>query len=276
MLRKRAVIWLLLGLVGLLVAGSSPAHDSVRPPWRPPIDRQGFSVSLEDGFGRTLPTFRLGATRFVLGEPGQRYVIRATNHTSRRVEAVISVDGRDAVSGRVASFATQRGYVLPPHGTLRLEGFRESLDDVRTFRFTDPHDSYSARMGTIQNVGIVGVAFFPERRARPEPPLAGAPEASKRREARAPRSSSAEDHDSNLGTEYGERRSSRVVEVPFVRENRSVPASVLTLRYDDARGLRARGIDVSSSDDHAFVPPPRQHPPEAFPGQGRFAPPPPR
>src|SRR6185312_10212725 len=43
------------------------------------------------------------------------------------------------------------------------------LAESAAFRFSSPPDSYSSRMGTPQNVGVVGVAFFPERQV-PRPP----------------------------------------------------------------------------------------------------------
>ena len=46
-----------------------------------------------------------------------------------------------------------------------------------------------------------------------------------------------------LGTEFGERRNSRVTTVSFERA-RSRPDRVLTLRYNDAPGLVALGIDL--------------------------------
>jgi hypothetical protein len=62
---------------------------------------------------------------------------------------------------------------------------------------------------------------------------------------------------------------SQVREVSFERENPRNPARVITLRYDDARGLQARGIDVFGDLRRAEV-----SEPDAFP-LSRFAPPPP-
>jgi len=274
--RLRVVVAALATVAVLLGVAAAAAHG---PHWRrhPPPPRANFSLGLEDARGVPLETFRHRGTTWVLGEHGDRYVVVVRNPTAERVEAVISIDGRDAITGRVANFRANRGYIIPPFGTVRVDGFRQSLDRVATFRFTSPGDSYSSRMGTPQNVGVIGVAFFPERvrplaipedrewsrdRRRPSskasPPRAG-----------ASRSDRAAESDSNIGTEYGESRSSRVVEVRFERQS-NTPARVITLRYDDARGLERRGIDV--------FPHPRPHPlpfaPQAFP-ESRFAPPPP-
>jgi hypothetical protein len=264
-------------------------------------------VVLEDASGGALPVFYHEGRTFVLGEPGERYVVRVTNPTAERVEAVVSVDGRDAISGRVADYRAQRGYIVPPYGSVTIDGFRQSLSAVAAFRFANPEDSYSARMGTPENVGIVGVALFAERNRRPAPqPVLRAPRPSARYDADGPsarderdsrradgaatrrsaesappapakgeaesrgRGPTAAPRDSvdNLGTEYGETRESNVVEVPFERAS-SRPTRVLSVRYDDVDGLRARGIDVRPRWSRRA---PEE--PEAFPNS-RFAQPPP-
>jgi hypothetical protein len=236
---------------------------------------------VDDSSGRALPVFRHHGTTFVWGNAGERFSVRIENPTAERVEAVLSVDGRDAVSGEVADFAEQRGYVIAPFSSLVVEGFRSSLEEVRAFRFTRPDQSYSARRGTPENVGVIGVAFFKERRRAPiaikprprshtkDAPEASAPEASRSRDSEAtasPRSST-----DNLGTAYGERRTSLVTEVAFEREHPTRPAFTTTVRYDDRSGLVARGIDVSAF-DRRVVSRPRN--PQAFP-VSRFAEPPP-
>lgn len=251
-----------------------------------------YSIAVEDEYGNSLRTFDHGGERFVLGNYGKRYNIVVRNHSGQRVEAVVSVDGRDVVSGRVADFVRERGYVLEPYGTLRIEGFRKSFEQVAAFRFSTPSQSYSSRMGTPENVGVIGAAFFPERvRPAPRPLAAPAPaaeyrrrEAAKsrtttpRRSARAP-AAAERTHDSdprdsggasaranNLGTEYGETRDSRVEEVAFVRASAQKPAVVTALRYDNAAGLRARGIEIEPRVSYRE--------PDPFP-RNRFAPPPP-
>jgi hypothetical protein len=276
----RAVIRLLAPLVGLLVLFATSA-DARSPRWRPRPVEAAFSFRVDDASGRPLPVFRHHGQTFVWGNGGERFAVRIENPTSERVEAVLSVDGRDAVSGEVADFAVQRGYVIAPFSSVVVEGFRSSLDEVRAFRFTRPENSYSSRRGTPENVGIIGVAFFKERRRapialkqRPRPhtkaaPEASAPEAARSRDAEAPagpRSST-----DNLGTAYGERRTSFVTEVAFDREHSTRPSFTTTVRYDDRNGLVARGIDVSAFDRRVVS---RQRDPQAFP-VSRFAEPPP-
>jgi hypothetical protein len=262
-----AVIAALAVLLVVAVAGArDPVSVASKRPWRP---QPAFSARIEDGMGRSLRTFMHGGDTFVLGEPGERFVITVNNPTAQRVEAVISVDGRDAITGQVASLSRSRGYVIPAHGTVRIDGFRQSLDHVAAFRFTSPGSSYSARMGTPQNVGVIGVAFFPERASRPQEIARRdrmRPATKRPAKPSAGASRGRGEADSNLGVGWGETRQSQVMEVRFERMSSS-PARVITLRYDDQDGLEARGIDVFPSPRPVVVRP------RPFP-DARFAPPP--
>jgi hypothetical protein len=128
-----------------------------------------YEVTLEDEFGNPLPAFWHRGELFAMGRYGRRYNVRISNHTGRRVEAVVSVDGRDVISGRPGNYKDQRGYLVDPYDSVLIEGFRTSESEVAAFRFTSPGNSYSSRMGTPENVGIIGAAFFPEAAPRPIP-----------------------------------------------------------------------------------------------------------
>ena len=267
-----------------------------------------YVVTVQDDAGQELRTFHHAGQTFVLGRYGDRYNIRVQNRTGRRVEAVVSVDGRDVVSGAVGDFVAERGHLIDAYDEVLIEGFRQSWDDVAAFRFSSPGESYSARMGTPQNVGVIGVAIFPERvrqvplrpmpivprhdAARPAPKSAydeddgaaaerkgeglGSVNGSGARSA-ASEAPAAQDYAAgparsrdNLGTEYGESVVSSVQEVEFMRADPQRPAALIALRYDNRDGLIARGIAVD----------PRPAPqvccdPQPFPNS-RFAPPPPR
>jgi hypothetical protein len=157
----------LFGVIGAasVCSAESPWRRRVAPPAPPP-----YRVSLEDDNGAPLPSFQHAGRRYVLGEPGARYNVRVTNPTGERVEVVLTVDGRDSISGRVGDYVSQRGYLIEPWGSLVVEGFRRSMDEVAAFRFTDRGQSYSALRGTPENVGVIGVAVFPEK-ARPPAPV---------------------------------------------------------------------------------------------------------
>lgn len=215
------------------------------------VEGQAPIVAQEDGAyemeivvrGTPRPALWLGGQRYVEGRLGERYAIRLHNHAWRRVEVVVAVDGRDAIDGGPAH-AGKRGYVIRPHSTVEIDGFRLSLNDVAAFRFTTVPDSYAARMGSPWSAGHVSASFFPERVERFRYPL---PMAGRAPAATAPRDSdrsAGERRSQNLGTEFGERRYSPVNETSFVRENPSWPTARVAIHYDDRRGLCRRGLDM--------------------------------
>jgi hypothetical protein len=121
--------------------------------------------------GVPAPTFFQGGGTYVLGQRGERYTLRIANHTGRRVEAVVSVDGRDVVDGRGADYRSKRGYLVPAWGQVEIDGWRLSRAQVAAFRFSPVADSYAARTGSAREVGVIGAAIFPERLVpRPPPP----------------------------------------------------------------------------------------------------------
>jgi hypothetical protein len=131
-----------------------------------PASAATVTMTLEDGSGYPLPTFAHQGQLYVEGLSNQAYAIRLTNNSAARVEAVVTVDGRDVVSGQLGNYKKQRGYVIEPFGSIRVDGFRQSLDHVAEFRFADVAASYGARMGTPQHAGVIGVALFYEKPQR--------------------------------------------------------------------------------------------------------------
>jgi hypothetical protein len=295
-------------LAASVLAAPQPA-EACRPATmhhRPAPMRQDVSLTVVDAMGRSLPTVMHQGTVFVAGSQGQRYALEARNNTAQRVELVVSVDGRDAVSGQMADFRTNRGYVLDAFGSVEIEGFRTSMHDVAAFRFSNVSDSFSARMGTPQNAGVIGVAVFHERRQAIAQRPMNRPMTKDRKRTRAPAADASATPESpaptksrraksveaerrsrpgsamqgftpsphhELGTEFGERMGSEVVEVSFVRQNPRRPDFMTTVMYDTPRGLAARGvpIDPMMARDDRFTDQP-------FPvavGDGRFASPPP-
>jgi len=252
-----------LGIGILLTVGASACAEA-----RPVVDvsaGRGPLASRARGYelevlvdGVPAPTFFQGGGTYVLGQKGERYTLRVVNHTGRRVEAVLSVDGRDVVDGRAADYRGKRGYLVPAYGEVDVDGWRLSSAQVAAFRFSTVADSYAARTGSARDVGVIGAAIFPERLvARPRPlerddlgeeeapaDAHGADKSSAGAAAPAAPERSRAEPRPGLGTEFGEAVGSAVTEVDFARASASVPAAVLGARYNDRVGLLALGIDV--------------------------------
>ena len=200
---------------------------------------------------------------WIAGTPGHRYSVRLTNTSNERVLVVLSVDGVNAVTGQTAH-PSQAGYVLAPWQTTEVAGWRKSLDDIAQFVFTDLPDSYAARTGRPDHVGVIGIAVFREARPVYEPMPLPAPEIARGaaqgkaaagnadRRAAAPPPSAATAAESSadaygpvpqqrLGTGHGAREWSPVGRTGFERASRH-PAQVSELRYDDVDGLVAMGV----------------------------------
>jgi hypothetical protein len=235
------------------------------------MDRSGpYEFQIIVG-GLPARTFRHDGETFVLGHLGERYTLRVVNHSARRIEAVVSVDGRDVIDGKPADWSSKRGYLVPAWGSVDIDGWRISQREAAAFRFSTVPESYAARTGNAREVGVIGVAIFPERWSPPPRPLYVPPPAppwedprgqnrdksAPLREGKAPSvgapSATApaplaqkRAERPGLGTEFGEAVSSQVTEVPFQRAS-THPDTVIGARYNDRAGLAALGIDVDGS-----------------------------
>ncbi len=152
----------LLGIGSILLVADSCAASPF-PGARPLRDRAGgYELTvLVDGVPAR--TYMHDGETYVLGQLGSHYTLRISNHTGRRIEAVMSVDGRDAIDGKPADWRSKRGYLVPAWGSVDVEGWRISHAQAAAFRFSSVPDSYAARTGSARDVGVIGVAVFPER-----------------------------------------------------------------------------------------------------------------
>jgi len=201
---------------------------------------------------------------YVAGSPGHRYAVVLQNQTGQRVLAVLSVDGVNAISGQTAG-ASQTGYVLAPYQRMEIRGWRKSMQDVAQFRFTDLPDSYAARTGRPDNVGVIGVAVFRERvyqtynnyeedyryrddRYAPKSSessqagaAADAAAASPAMKSQRSRSMAESESRQELGTGHGERRYDPARSTTFERDS-TYPNQVSKVFYDSYEALVDRGI----------------------------------
>jgi len=193
--------------------------------------------------GRRLPVYWHEGRAWIAGRPGNEYQVTLRSRQSLDVLAVVSVDGVNVITGQTAD-PTQSGYVLSPRGGLDILGWRKNLSQTAAFYFTALPDSYAARTGRPDNVGVIGVALFRrkvEPKPLPQPYSEAAPAAAERRDARNEAGSGARVMEDRLGTGHGRQENSPAVHVTFERATSS-PAEVVTLYYDSHANLLARGI----------------------------------
>lgn len=217
-----------------------------------------------------LPVYLYQGRYYVAGQPGHRYQLQLRNRGDQRLLGVLSVDGVNAISGDNADWS-QTGYVLSAFSSADILGWRKSMAQVADFVFADAAQSYAARTGRPDNVGVIGVAVFrpmpPPRRllpmnrsaivmppvsapAAPASPIAAMP-------APAPLAESTMSS-SPLGTGHGQREDSATSYTNFTRAS-TTPDEIITLYYDTRERLIAQGV-ISPSDVA------RSGMPQPFPG----------
>ena len=278
---RRALLGSALGLA----VGACAAHGTS---WAPTVVRPGLvQLDIYDPTsGTPLAVHAKDGRRYVVGTPGHEYALRIRNTTGARVLVVTSVDGVNVISGDTAS-PSQSGYVLDPWGSVEIIGWRKSLERTAAFFFTEHQNSYAARTGRPNDVGVIGVAAFRERApiiSRRDNYIArgqAAPESEAGPVDRAPRpaeaaGSSADERvrqepstiaprpSAKLGTGHGRDEASRVTMVQFERAT-ATPAQIVTIQYDRRENLAAMGVLPSS-------PSWSQREPRPFPGAVRFVP----
>jgi len=209
--------------------------------------------------GVRLPVYRHGARLYVEGKAGERYAVELRNRTGGRILTVLSVDGVNAVTGQTAA-ASQGGYVLSSWSRAEIAGWRKDMSDVAAFYFTALPDSYAARTGRPDNIGVIGVAVYQEYAEPPRVMLdapaplrseaagrasagdaagaAASPAAPAPYESSVQRNKMAEE---KLGTGHGERIHAPTQHTEFRRLSRT-PNEVITIYYDSRQNLIAQGI----------------------------------
>ncbi|HUN67915.1 MAG TPA: hypothetical protein VMU46_03900 [Burkholderiales bacterium] len=231
--------------------------------------------------GRQLPVYWHEGRAYVVGKPGNEYAVRIRNRQREEVLGVISVDGVNVITGETAS-SQQSGYVLAPYRQFDISGWRKNLASTAAFYFTALPDSYAARTGRPDNVGVIGVAFY-RKKAEPAPVAPPAPFSSgelSRKDAPAAAESSADaqnaprsmaQREDRLGTGHGRVEASYTRYVGFERAS-SEPAETVAIYYDSYRNLLARGIIPQPIAPCAINCLPYRPQPNPFPG---FVPDPP-
>lgn len=240
--------------------------------------------------GRPIIEYRHNGQTFVEGRPGSEYEIELHNQTFGRVEAILSVDGLSIIDGQPAG-TQSRGYLINARDSLRIPGWTLNNAAVAKFAFAAQQSSYAAQSGQdTRNVGVIGAMVFQERQAIPvlntatyndwflrslpagvtlssnsmsNPSLQS--QAIYTQNMVSPQnmaSASPEAAGGSLGTAFGSAQTFATKQVQFERAGL---LATLLCYYDDRRGLRARGINLTR-----YTPQPA---PQAFPATGCRPPP---
>jgi hypothetical protein len=205
---------------------------------------------------RTLHVYWHEGRAYVEGKPGNEYQIVVRNQAGQDVLAVVSVDGINVVTGETAA-PSQGGYVIDPWQHLDVAGWRKSLSRTAAFYFTEISDSYAARTGRPQNVGVIGAALYRrkaealsyqvpfdrefEGRAMRERNERGDSTGSLSEPSASSRAPAAPVLEKQFGTGHGRSEASHARTVNFERATSS-PEEVITIYYDSRANLSARGI----------------------------------
>ncbi len=178
---------------------------------------------------------------YVWAKKGTEYSIVVWNNTNHRVEVVVTVDGLDIIKGRVGDYRKMTGYVIDAHRKPQpIPGFKLDGNSAARFTFGSPEGSYAALMDRPNDIGVIGAAFFIERRPLPvyreydgDGPFTfgGGMRGGSTRSA-------------SVGTEFGRKTDFVTTTTSFVRENPETPMALLALYYHTVERLREIGIDV--------------------------------
>lgn len=233
---------------------------------------------------------------FVEGRTNSNYELKISNNSYERIMAIPSVDGLSVIDGKTAGIDSP-GYVLEPYQTLSIPGWKVDGDTAAKFQFGSASGSYSNRTNRgKKNVGVVGLMVF-----RPKPVInnftftsavdnsglygwnnatllggsVGSSDTSKSLLRSAAPSGGGTTSmvtsnmmsSQNLGTEFGDSTTFSTTETVFEKRDPNYPDALISIFYDDANGLEARGIIL----------PYRNSSPQAFPSytsSTQYAPPP--
>ncbi len=103
-----------------------------------------------------------GAT-YIEATRGREFTIRLRNPTAHRVAVALSVDGLNTIDAKHTDAWGASKWVLAPYETTEISGWQVSGHAARRFFFTGERNSYGAKLGQTQNLGVIEAVFYRER-----------------------------------------------------------------------------------------------------------------
>jgi hypothetical protein len=180
---------------------------------------------------------------------GRDFTIRLRNPTPYRVAVALSVDGLNTIDAKHTDAWGASKWVLEPWETAEISGWQVSDRTARRFYFTGEHNSYGAKLGKTQNLGIVEAVFYRERVPRDSeaprdfqrPRGNGVEQDAIPPAAAAPRTQAeAESSDDYAATGMGGRTRHEVEEVDIALERH--PIATIAVRYEFRPQLVRLGV----------------------------------
>ncbi|MCF8057021.1 MAG: hypothetical protein K9K37_10330 [Desulfocapsa sp.] len=185
---------------------------------------------------------------YIIARQDERYRIRVSNTSNKRIGVVIAVDGRNIISGKKSYLkSNERMYILGPHQSQEYEGWRTGRNQINRFYFTGMEDSYAAHWGDQTAMGVVAVAVFHERHQQVRRQQNGGNNpVAKGGNRRLGQFNAQKEHP---GTGFGEGDWSPSREVHFVAQNK--PFRKTFIKYEWRRTLCRLGL-VQCSPNHTY------------------------
>lgn len=265
---RNLILLVTASLVGMTTATASPNHHYNNPKWKPAPPSYHHSpvrIDIVNDRGRAfrhIPTHSKANNvkrGYIQAKKGKRYSIRLRNTSNKRVGLVVTVDGRNILSGKKSWLRNnEKMYILDPHESATYNGWRTGKNRVNRFFFTNAGNSYSNAWGDKSAMGVVAVAVFNER---PRPPVyrqKNAPSANSRLR-RGPTT--------DAGTGFGREEYSPTIKVRFKPQHR--PVSKHFYKYEWRKNLCKRGVIACQQR-------PQQKPHNRFWSEDSYAPYPPK
>lgn len=209
-------------------------------------------IEIRPTHGIAAPQFYHQGQLYAVVPDRGNYTLVMRNTSGRRVCVVLTVDGRNVITGQPGS-QNDTGYVIEPHRDATIPGWKLAGGGAAAFEFTDTSAAYATQMGAGQNVGVIGAAVFHEKRTRQQfsyheshndeayrsgtrcgdaAPTFGA----------RPKSAMGPAAAADVGTGFGQRVGFSTTDTTFDRE--TAPAQVLTIAYRTLWWFQRHGIQV--------------------------------
>ncbi len=238
----------LLLVFGLLFGMSAYADHYPEPLVDVEIITDGDEAPM---FDADLPE-KSGVQRYyALATKGERYSLRVSNNSARRIGVVIAVDGRNIISGKKSHLrSSERMYILRPWQTAEYTGWRSSKNRVNRFYFTESANSYAEAWGDQTAMGVIAIAAFKPKRVKQKHVLPYQRDHKKgRHHSRSFKKAPTAESDS-AGTGWGESEWSPSRIVKFNPRKR--PAQKIFIKYEWRASLCQRGLldCYQYSDEH--------------------------